>query len=141
MPVSEAERWLYQPEWLLIASRFRGILKATQDFGGLLTGMGLLRTGRRSAWILRITSQLVVLTLAAGNTLPQEPAAKGPAPAKALSKASKKKSPDTFTLVGAGDIAGCSDLSGAEATAKLIDAIPGTVFAAGDLVYQRGTYE
>ncbi len=36
---------------------------------------------------------------------------------------------------------GCSDLSGAQATAKLIDAIPGTVFAAGDLAYQHGTYE
>lgn len=44
-------------------------------------------------------------------------------------------------LVGAGDIAGCDDLSGAEATAKLIDAIPGTVFAAGDLAYPRGTEE
>jgi len=47
----------------------------------------------------------------------------------------------TFVLVGAGDIAGCADLSGAEATAKLIERIPGTIFAAGDLAYQRGTYE
>jgi len=44
-------------------------------------------------------------------------------------------------LVGAGDIVGCSDLSGAQATAKLIDAIPERVFAAGDLAYQHGTYE
>jgi hypothetical protein len=42
-------------------------------------------------------------------------------------------------LVGAGDIAGCTDLSGAEATAKLINGIPGTVFAAGDLAYESGT--
>jgi hypothetical protein len=47
----------------------------------------------------------------------------------------------TFTLVGAGDIAGCSNLAGAEATARLIESIPGTVFAAGDLAYERGTYE
>ncbi len=53
----------------------------------------------------------------------------------------KKSPPDTFTLVGAGDIVGCSNLAGAEATAKLIDAIPGTVFAAGDLAYENGTYE
>jgi len=33
-------------------------------------------------------------------------------------------------LVGAGDIASCDDLSGAYATAELIDKIPGTVFAA-----------
>jgi hypothetical protein len=36
-------------------------------------------------------------------------------------------------LVGAGDIADCSDLSGAEATAKLIAQIQGTVMAIGDL--------
>ena len=44
-------------------------------------------------------------------------------------------------LVGAGDIADCKDLSGAEATAKLLDQIPGTVFAAGDLAYPDGTKE
>jgi acid phosphatase type 7 len=44
-------------------------------------------------------------------------------------------------LVGAGDIAGCKALAGAEATAKLIEKIPGTVFAAGDLAYERGTPE
>ncbi len=45
----------------------------------------------------------------------------------------------TFTLVGAGDIAGCKDLEGARATAKLIEKIPGTVFAAGDLAYEKGS--
>jgi hypothetical protein len=44
-------------------------------------------------------------------------------------------------LVGAGDIADCRDLSGAEATAKLLEQIPGTVFAAGDLAYPDGTKE
>jgi calcineurin-like phosphoesterase family protein len=44
-------------------------------------------------------------------------------------------------LVGAGDIADCSDLSGAEATAKLLDKIPGTVFTAGDNAYEEGTAE
>jgi hypothetical protein len=38
-------------------------------------------------------------------------------------------------LVGAGDIADCADLSGAEATAKLLDGMPGTVFTAGDNAY------
>jgi hypothetical protein len=41
-------------------------------------------------------------------------------------------------LVGAGDIASCSS-SGDEATAKLLDIIAGTVFAAGDNVYENGT--
>jgi acid phosphatase type 7 len=45
----------------------------------------------------------------------------------------------SFVLVGAGDIASCKQLQGAEATAKLIERIPGTVFAAGDLAYERGT--
>ena len=41
-------------------------------------------------------------------------------------------------LVGAGDIADCTDLSGAQATAKLLDTIPGTVFTVGDNVYPSG---
>jgi len=44
-------------------------------------------------------------------------------------------------LVGAGDIASCDDLAGAEATAKLIEKIPGTVFAVGDLAYPDGSDE
>src|SRR5437773_10352711 len=44
----------------------------------------------------------------------------------------------TFTLIGAGDIATCNHLQSAYATAKLIERIPGTVFAAGDLAYERG---
>jgi hypothetical protein len=42
-------------------------------------------------------------------------------------------------LVGAGDIADCSDLSGARATAKLLASLPGTVFVLGDLAYGDGT--
>jgi acid phosphatase type 7 len=44
-------------------------------------------------------------------------------------------------LVGAGDIAACADLAGAEATAKLLDTIPGVVFTAGDNAYESGTAE
>jgi acid phosphatase type 7 len=47
----------------------------------------------------------------------------------------------TAVLVGAGDIADCRDLSGAEATAKLLEQIPGTVMAVGDLAYPDGTKE
>lgn len=43
----------------------------------------------------------------------------------------------TVTLVGAGDIGECSH-SGTEATARLLDGIPGTVFTAGDNVYPDG---
>jgi len=48
---------------------------------------------------------------------------------------------DVAVLVGAGDIADCRDLSGAEATAKLLEAIPGTVMAVGDLAYPDGSKE
>jgi hypothetical protein len=44
-------------------------------------------------------------------------------------------------LVGAGDIADCKDLSGAEATAKLLDPISGIVMAVGDLAYPDGSKE
>src|ERR1700756_3929314 len=44
-------------------------------------------------------------------------------------------------LVGAGDIADCRDLSGAEATAKLLEQVPGTVMAVGDLAYPDGRVE
>ena len=47
----------------------------------------------------------------------------------------------TAILVGAGDIADCKDLSGAEATGKLLDQIPGTVMAVGDLAYPDGSKE
>ncbi len=43
-------------------------------------------------------------------------------------------------LVGAGDIAVCG-AEGDEATAKLLDSIPGTVFTLGDNVYPNGTLE
>ena len=49
---------------------------------------------------------------------------------------------DTSTsavLVGAGDIAGCSSSYQDEATAKLLDGIPGTVFTACDNAYAAGT--
>jgi hypothetical protein len=52
--------------------------------------------------------------------------------------ATPSASPGIATLVGAGDIAGCSS-SGDEATKQLLDGIPGTVFTAGDNVYTNGT--
>jgi hypothetical protein len=46
-----------------------------------------------------------------------------------------------YVLVGAGDIASCKSPGGARATGKLIEQIPGTVFAAGDLAYEKGSAE
>lgn len=46
--------------------------------------------------------------------------------------------PASVVLVGAGDIATCTG-SGDEATADLLDGIPGTVFTAGDNAYNDGS--
>ena len=51
----------------------------------------------------------------------------------------RKPQEQSFVLVGAGDIASCKEPEGARATAKLIEKIPGTVFAAGDLAYESGS--
>ena len=61
--------------------------------------------------------------------------------ARAMSRPLSAANEQTAILVGAGDIADCTDLSGAEATAKLLEAIPGTVMAVGDLAYPDGTQE
>jgi hypothetical protein len=45
--------------------------------------------------------------------------------------------PGTGVLVGAGDVADCGP--GAESTARLLDQIQGTVFAAGDMAYPDGS--
>jgi hypothetical protein len=62
-------------------------------------------------------------------------------PAPSSSYTSSPAGNQTAILVGAGDIADCRDLSGAEATAKLLDQIPGTVMAVGDLAYPDGSKE
>src|SRR2546430_8561625 len=63
----------------------------------------------------------------------------GSAGQKAKNGKATKTPEKSYVLVGAGDIAGCSSLVGAAATAKLIEQIPGTVFAAGDPADDRGT--
>src|SRR5437879_11377326 len=93
---------------------FRGILFRGRISGGTQTDMGPIRTVGGFGWILLISSLLVLLS--PNNTLPQEPAPTHPPAPKPHSNSTRKKAPDTFTLVGAGDIVGCSDLSSAEAT-------------------------
>jgi acid phosphatase type 7 len=78
-----------------------------------------------------------ILTLAA-HVHGQDPSKSRPASA---TKDAKASSDSAAVLVGAGDIASCDDLAGAQATAKLLDNIPGTVFAVGDLAYPDGSDE
>jgi len=63
------------------------------------------------------------------------------APTNGISSSAAAPADQTAILVGAGDIADCKDLSGAEATAKLLVQVPGTVMAVGDLAYPDGSKE
>jgi hypothetical protein len=76
---------------------------------------------------------LIIFSLAAGLAVFSS--------GRASSNSSSPDGDQTAVLVGAGDIADCADLSGAEATAKLLEKIPGTVMAVGDLAYPSGTKE
>ncbi len=70
------------------------------------------------------------------NAPSNQPPAKEPASTQPTPSSS-----DDAVLVGAGDIATCGELAGAEATAELIDKVPGTVVAVGDLAYPDGSDE
>jgi hypothetical protein len=83
--------------------------------------------------------RLLLWILIAGVTVAGQESLK-PAPPPIVRDDSARSSSDPV-LVGAGDIASCDDLSGAVATAKLLDKIPGTVFAVGDLAYPDGSDE
>ena len=83
---------------------------------------GAVKTVKILTWLLLVASccEAVALQGCAARKIP----AAGERPA---------------VLVGAGDIADCSNLAGAEATAALLAQIPGTVMAVGDLAYPDGT--
>ena len=73
----------------------------------------------------------------AATPAPKPAAAPAPKPAPAPTPTPPPAGGSVAVLVGAGDIA--SSGSGDEATAKLLDVIPGTVFTAGDNAYEDGT--
>ena len=94
----------------------------------------------------RLLLALLVISLATCQARTNISAAHGPPASGKRKAAAQTKAPsssqsDDPVLVGAGDIASCDDLVGAQATAKLIDKIPGTVFAVGDLAYPDGSDE
>src|SRR5437588_2383426 len=84
------------------------------------------KPGSRCAVVFFMTFVLVSL---AGNA---ESHRSAPSPAR---------DDEAGVLVGAGDIADCTALAGAEATAKLLDTMSGTVMALGDLAYPDGSKE
>jgi calcineurin-like phosphoesterase family protein len=83
---------------------------------------------RKSNWVWIVVGWVLTGVLLSQTGKPQDASGRGGSGV-----------PGDIVLVGAGDIASCDDLKGAEATAKLIDGIPGTVFAAGDLAYPNGS--
>src|SRR5438876_8730352 len=94
----------------------------------------------------RFLLAILVISLATCQVQANTSAARGRHASNKRKTAPQIKAPfssqsDDPVLVGAGDIASCDDLAGAQATAKLIDKIPGTVFAVGDLAYPDGRDE
>ena len=86
-------------------------------------------------YFLRISAISLAIVAASGNMRAQSnPAPDSGTQAPTASNTAQTTEDKVFTLVGAGDIAGCgAALAGAESTAKLIEKIPGEVFASGDL--------
>lgn len=103
-----------------------------------------MRRSFRIVYESRISIVRFVLVVAFGACL-QRPSAgqslkPNTSPPPEPSKGTQGTAADqTFVLVGAGDIASCRSIEGAQATAKLVEKIPGTVFAAGDLAYEGAT--
>jgi acid phosphatase type 7 len=79
-----------------------------------------------------LTVLLTGVLLTCRDTLPPKPAQEG-----ATLQPSAAPAPPA-TLVGAGIIASCST-TGDEATAAILDTVPGTVFTTGDNVYPSGS--
>src|SRR3989442_206808 len=93
--------------------------------------MNLLRPAPLAG--LAALAGVVVLSPCQENKGPPRPTD----PARA--RPSAATSPGPATLVGAGNIPRCNKSSNDDATANLLDGIPGTVFAAGDNAYDSGT--
>src|SRR5713226_1421061 len=105
----------------------------------------VLRARRKETWpkFRRLLSVALLLLCAQAQAQTQTTSPARTGQSKSLRRKDSKKvlEAQTFVLVGAGDIASCKNPEGARATAKLIEQIPGTVFAAGDLAYEKGSAE
>lgn len=73
-------------------------------------------------------SLLAIVAACSGSPSPTTPSPNGAGPPAG-----------PVTILAAGDIAWCPDLTAAEQTARILDANPGTILALGDLAYMRGT--
>jgi acid phosphatase type 7 len=87
---------------------------------------------------------VVAVIVVALAILPGRQSGERAIPSKTASAANEKSQPANTpaadsTVIAAGDIVDCSHLADSEATAKLLDSIPGTVLAIGDLAYPDGS--
>ena len=96
-----------------------------------------------SGMLIRITSAFLVSAAAVAASCAEKGASPTGAPNGATTGAitlpmSAPAPPGSAIFVGAGDISSCAS-AGDEATAALLDSIPGTVFTLGDNAYESGT--
>jgi calcineurin-like phosphoesterase family protein len=108
----------------------------------LLTGIVLALGGRAPGPAVGTSASAGVGAAGSGSPTASASTAASPPLPSASAGASAPPAPTPSpagdpVLVGAGDIASC-DLDGDEATARLLDGIPGTVFTAGDNAYENG---
>src|SRR6266566_4615678 len=89
---------------------------------------------RHYAAAIRGLVAMAAIATCRGDQGPEAPTPRAGAPRPSFATTP----PASVTLVGAGNIARC-DRTNDEATANLLDAIPGTVFALGDNTYPGGT--
>jgi hypothetical protein len=111
--------------------------------------LGSLRGATRDSWYeVDVTSRIIgngtysiaIDTPRGGAVLDSRESGADTAPRLSVATVRDTKTPagsEDPVLVGAGDIAGPGE--GKEATAELLDKIPGTVFTAGDNAYQNGS--
>src|SRR5881397_4219821 len=108
------------------------VLARTPDAGVAAMPLPVIRPrSRLFAPLFVIAGALGITTCDGGGH--RSPTEAGPAP---IASVSTSATPNT--LVGAGNIGRC-DRTGDEATAALLDGIPGTVFADGDNAFDKGT--
>ena len=90
---------------------------------------------------MKLSYVILISLLLAGCVWPSEPPTPTVVASTATASSTAQPTPATDPiLVGAGDIAYCPN-DGDEATASLLDNVPGTVFTTGDNVYRDGTTE
>jgi len=124
-------QWMTQIAALTVATRKLETSTGENDLTNKFCNIGSLQSWIRATLIVFLTASAAK----SQQAVPVSP------PPTSTPKSAQPAEPKPYIFVGAGDIASCKVIEGAEETAKLIEQIPGEVFAAGDLAYENGTAE